>query len=60
MKKGIEVWTEYCHLGASGTINVLCIEKKRGKLTIDEIREACMMYDWNYWFLLIDARHRWQ
>ena len=56
MKKGIEHWCEWEHMGAEETTNVLCIEKKRGKLTLDEIRECCMAHDWNIWLLMIDAR----
>ena len=56
MKKGIEYWCEWRNIGASESTNVLCIEKKHGKLTLDEIRECCKEIDWNFWYLLIDAR----
>lgn len=56
MKKGIECWCDWKNIGAEGTTNVLHIEKKHGKLTLDEIRECCQEYSWNYWYLLIDAR----
>jgi len=56
VKKGIETWSEYWHLGGEATTHVLCIKKKRGKLSVDEIKEACMAWEWSYWLLLIDGR----
>lgn len=51
MKKGIESWTEYDSNGQW----TLKIKKKKGRLTLDEIREACMEYDQDFYMLVIKA-----
>lgn len=51
MKKGIEVWTEYDKTG-QWTLN---IRKKRGTLTLEEIRQACMDYEQDFYMLVIVA-----
>ena len=51
MKKGIEVWTDYDLAG----IWKLNIQKKRGQLTLDEIREACTEYEQDFYLLVIKA-----
>lgn len=56
MKKAIETWTEYWNLGGEHTVLVLIIRKKKGKLTREEVKEACMEYEWAYWLELIDGR----
>lgn len=49
--KNIEVWTEYDPAG----IWTLCIQKKRGKLSLDEIRDACIDYEQDLYMLAIKA-----
>lgn len=49
MKKGIEVYTEFDPQGHC----VLVIRKQRGKLTLEEIREAAMEYEQNYYGLVM-------
>ncbi len=49
MKKGIESYTEF---DPSGHL-VLVIKKQRGKLTMEEIREAAMDYSQNYYALVM-------
>ena len=56
MKKTIETWTEWWGLGGEHTTLVLVIKKKKGKLTREEVKEACMNYEWTYWLELIDGR----
>lgn len=35
----------------------LTIEKKRGRLTLDEVRQAAREEEWDYYLLVIDAFH---
>ena len=56
MKKTIETWTEWWNLGGEHTTLVLIIKKKKGKLTREEVKEACMEHEWAYWLELIDGR----
>lgn len=51
MKKGIEVWSDYDrqHMWT------LHIKKQRGKLTLEEIREACMEWEMDFYMLVICA-----
>lgn len=51
MKRGIEVWADYDPTGQW----ILKIQKARGKLTLDEIREACTEYDQDFYMLVIRA-----
>ena len=51
LSKNIETWPDYDRAG-QWTLN---IRKKRGRLTLDEIREACMDYDQDFYMLVICA-----
>lgn len=51
MKKGIEIWTDY---DANGRW-YLAIKKKRGKLSIDEIREIAMEWEQDFYALIVEA-----
>lgn len=53
MKKGIEVYTDYDKSGRWR----LNIEKKRGKLTLEEIKEAAKEWEWDYYLLVLDCFH---
>lgn len=53
MKKGIEVRPEYDRSGRW----MLVIEKKRGKLTLDEIKEAAREWECDYYLLVLDCFH---
>lgn len=53
-KKGIEVWSDYDNTGQW----ILNIKKKRGQLTLDEIRQACMDYEQDFYMLVIVAMDR--
>ena len=53
-KKGIEVWTDY----DSQRVWILHIQKKRGRLTLEEITEACMDYEQDFYMLVICAMDR--
>lgn len=49
--RNIEVWTEY----DKQSIWTLHIKKKRGKLTLDEITQACTEYEQDFYMLVISA-----
>ena len=51
MKKTIKVWSDYDKTGKW----CLCIKKTKGKLTLDEIRDACTEYDQDFYLLVIKA-----
>lgn len=51
MKRGIEAWPDYDPTGTW----VLKVKKKRGRLTLDEIQEAAMEYDQDFYMLVIRA-----
>lgn len=53
MKKGIEVYSDYDKTGRWQLI----IEKKRGKLTLDEIREAARDWEYDFYLLVLDCFH---
>ena len=53
MKKGIEVYTDYDKSGRWR----LNIEKRRGKLTLEEIKEAAREWEWDYYLLVLDCFH---
>lgn len=53
MKKGIEVYTDYDKQGRW----MLVVEKKRGKLTLDEIKDAAREYDYDFYLLVLDCFH---
>ena len=53
-KKGIEVWTDY----DPQRVWTLHIQKKRGRLTLEEITEACMDYEQDFYMLVICAMDR--
>ncbi len=52
--KNIEVWTDY-DPAAQWTLH---IRKKRGKLTLEEIRKACIDYEQDFYMLVICAMDR--
>lgn len=52
-KKGIEVSAGWDKTGRW----CLTIRKSRGRLTLDEVRQAARDHEWDYYFLLIDAFH---
>ena len=47
----IETWTDYDRAG----VWTLHIKKQRGRLTLDEIREACMEWEQDFYLLVICA-----
>jgi len=51
MKKGIEVWSDYDKTNTW----TLHIKKAKGKLTLDEIEEACKKYGEDFYLLVIKA-----
>ena len=51
MKKGIEVWSDYDRAGNW----LLKVAKKRGKLTIEDIKEAAMDWGPDYYFLVLNC-----
>lgn len=51
MKKGIEVWTDY----DSQSIWTLHIKKARRRLTLEEIHDACMEHEQDFYMLVICA-----
>ena len=51
MKKGIEVWPDYDRTGRW----VLNIEKKRGKLTLEDIEAAAKEYEEDVYLLVINC-----
>lgn len=53
MKKGIEAHTGYDKSGRWKLI----IEKKKGKLTLDEIKEAAREVEWDFYLLVLDCYH---
>lgn len=52
--KNIEVWTDYDPTGQW----TLHIRKKRGKLSLEEIRQTCMDYEQDFYMLVICAMDR--
>lgn len=51
MKRGIEVWADY-DISSRWVLN---IRKQRGKLTLDEIREAAMEYEEDLYLLPLNC-----
>lgn len=51
MKKGIEVWPDYDRTGRW----VLNIEKKRGKLTLEDIEDAAKEYEEDVYLMVINC-----
>ena len=51
MKAGIEVWQAYDRAGEW----CLHIRKKRGTLSLEEIRQAAMEYEQDFYMLMIKA-----
>ena len=51
MSKNIESWTGYDQQG----MWTFHIRKKRGRLTIEEIRQECMDFDQDFYMLVICA-----
>lgn len=54
MSKSIEVWTDYDRQG----MWTAHIKKKRGRLTLEEITQACMDYEQDFYMLVICAMER--
>jgi len=54
VSKSIEVWTDYDRQG----MWTLHIKKKRGRLTLEEITQACMDYEQDFYMLVICAMER--
>ena len=52
-KKGITAYPDYDKTGRW----VLVIEKLRGKLTLDEIKDAAREYEWDFYLLVLDCYH---
>lgn len=53
MKKGIEVYTDYDKTGRWR----LNIEKKKGRLTLEEIKEAAKEWEMDFYLLVLDCFH---
>ena len=51
MKRGIEVWQDYDQTGQW----CLRIKKRKGKLSLDEIAEAAMEYEQDFYAVIIKA-----
>ncbi len=51
MKKGIEVWPDYDSNGRW----LLKIKKQKGKLTLDEIKQICREWEWDFYLLFMDC-----
>lgn len=51
MKKGINVWPDYDRQGNW----MLCVGKKRGKLSLDEIKQAAQGYELDIYALFLDC-----
>lgn len=51
LSKNIEVWQDYDQTGEW----CLYIRKKKGQLTLDEITEAAMRYEQDFYMLVIKA-----
>ena len=51
MKRGIEVWQDYDQTGQW----CLRIKKRKGKLSLDEITEAAMEYEQDFYAVIIKA-----
>ena len=53
MKKGITAYSDYDVNGRW----CLIIEKNKGKLTLDEIKEAAREHEWDFYLLVLDCYH---
>lgn len=53
MKKGITAYPDYDRSGCW----MLKIEKAKGKLTLEEIREAAREYECDFYLLVVDSYH---
>lgn len=53
MKRGIEVRSDYDRSGRW----CLIIKKKKGKLSLDEIKECAREYEIDYYLLVLDCFH---
>lgn len=53
MKKGITAYPDYDRSGCW----MLKIEKSKGKLTLEEIREAAREYECDFYLLVVDSYH---
>ena len=53
MKKGIEAYMDYDKTGQWR----LNIKKKKGKLTLEEIKETAREWEWDFYLLVLDCFH---
>lgn len=53
MKRGVEVYSDYDRDNRWRLI----IKKKKGKLSLDEIKEAAKEYEYDYYLLVLDCYH---
>lgn len=53
-RKGIDTWSDYDRTGTW----TLHIQKKKGRLSLEEIRETCMEYEQDFYLLVICAMDR--
>lgn len=51
MKRGVKVYGDYDRTGKM----VVKIEKSRGRLSLDDIRDALKEYDQNFYFLVVNT-----
>lgn len=51
MKKGIEIWSDYNAVGK----HIVKLSKKKGKFTLDEIRDALTEYMEDVYLIMIKA-----
>ena len=53
MKRGVECYPDY----DSGGRWCLKISKKKGRLSLDDIREAAREWEWDFYLLVLDCFH---
>ena len=53
MKRGITVETDYDNEGRW----YLKVKKKKGRLSLEDIRDAAREYAWDYYLLVLDCFH---
>lgn len=53
MKKGITAYADYDRTGRW----CLIIEKQKGKLSLDEIKETAREHEWDFYLLVLDCYH---
>lgn len=52
-KPNVEAYSDYDPTGRW----ILVIEKRRGKLTLEEIKEAARAHEWDFYLLVLDCFH---